>query len=524
MMFLGPGRVEKSPKNTYTFNLQPVTEIKYNNRIIVDDRIEDAEEILQFMTTQAHEGENIYLNPVTLFPMQEYSERAKRTLKNYSLLFEFISNHESEQQQRFLTVPLPESFYDVLEEYLLTLHDIGWYSVDKISGNKTKKNIWHFTEYYPESDAEGPCLVAKAKFLDNINTLLTSDERKAFGYKMISIPVRDGAPTEVKLSSVVYGKNGYSCVKTQQVFLNYFLKQHRTIWSIPDAVLRCLEASYYVLDSSFQMRANSLSNNFAENFRDNLQNFHEQNVMIRSILWGSFVFSHFVSALGHHVEAWQQRNALSRQASVAERNAEQFINILNAVLFLASLYNNRNLTVIFITSSVSYFFAHPFILISVVENAYLCFQFIRNYFTQNPEAENHAPFTFMRNLLARAQEQFFRISFLGSFYSLQEERNSATTQQYQDNNNLMVLYRTPNLSGVIRPELGRQFYITANLMFLSSIIDQIRRVTLTAIAATHTPEETPTSPTNNNMFSQSQAVTFYQPRTVAVRQTSLTPR
>lgn len=222
-----PHQAESSaqPSNTDTYNLSPVADIPKHKQLILDGRIEDADEIKEFIERRINDGQNPLVHP-GYQPMREYSDDAIKVLNSHAEIKKLLDQY-NENKKLAEQIKLPEEFYDELFVYLNKLHKIG------------KNNSLAFTGawgFYGE--AINQCHQARIEFFEKLNSSIGEAElAKNIDSKMISVPLLHGAPVEEKLKTMLHGESPYECVIIQQIFLWKFLKDHRPSVQYPAELL-----------------------------------------------------------------------------------------------------------------------------------------------------------------------------------------------------------------------------------------------------------------------------------------------
>lgn len=227
---------QAQPTNELTFNRSPVDEIDPRNKIILDSRYEDIEEVKEYIEFRINEEKTPFVNPATHTPMQEYSTVAISIIKGHPACKELIGRYEQQQKEQFSQLALPRDFYDILHVYLKKLLEIGRNNVFSAVG------AWGFG-----AKEISACVLAKAEFIQQIDARLSDDERQAVEHKIISVPLVLGAPVEEKLSTMMHGSSPYECVIIQQIFLWKFLTGFYSEVDIPREVINHNDARLYNL-------------------------------------------------------------------------------------------------------------------------------------------------------------------------------------------------------------------------------------------------------------------------------------
>tara|TARA_Y100000588_G_C14151238_1_gene880638 strand:+ start:228 stop:1325 length:1098 start_codon:yes stop_codon:yes gene_type:complete len=207
---------ERSPT---TFMGSAVYDIPIERVLMLDGKVEDADEILQLMKAHEKSGKNIFQNPNTE-TNNTYSDEAISKIKQHPICREFIIGYEKRQQD-ISKVQLPEAFYHALHQYVLELYRHG------LSENGQK---WgYMTSSGQENNVKLlACLDAKERFLKTIKTVCSTNEQKALDQKIITLRLRggtDASAAQAKFSRVLHGEASFDCIITQQIYLWGMLRE-----------------------------------------------------------------------------------------------------------------------------------------------------------------------------------------------------------------------------------------------------------------------------------------------------------
>ena len=216
--------LRESQANASTFMLTPISDIAINQLVFLDGRYESSAEITAFIQNQIDSGKYLYQNPNTTNPILAYSPAAILLIKALPACRTLIQAHEAELAE-LASMPLPETFYNALHDYLRTLDQIG-----------QKGDRWYFDDT-DDTEVER-CLLAKMAFFDEMRTYCDARQQTALTARTISIAVRNStAPSELKFDDVAHGRGALDCIITQQIYLWAMLKQHRPEVVIPTHLL-----------------------------------------------------------------------------------------------------------------------------------------------------------------------------------------------------------------------------------------------------------------------------------------------
>lgn len=251
-------RAQNLPTNEMTFNLTNVSELDENNKIILDGRYEDIEEVREYIESRLNEDKFPFLNPATYSPMQAYSTVAINKIKSHPSCKELVEKYEELQRKRAAELDLPQCFYDALHAYLKKLLTLGHSSRLSIVAG------WHF-----DASALNSSFIAKSEFIQQIDENLSDSEKELMSSKMISVPLLLGAPVEEKLVTMMNGSSPYECVILQQVFLWKFLVDHDSQLQIPQEVLTHQDARIYHLSQDHFTWAEQLFRSVPDIFLNN---------------------------------------------------------------------------------------------------------------------------------------------------------------------------------------------------------------------------------------------------------------
>ena len=224
-----------------TFMGTAIFDIPFEQLLILDGKMEDAEEILQLIRSHSEAGKSIFQNP-NLGANQLFSAEAISLIKQHPICREAVMKHEQEQN-KLAQMQLSDAFYTALHTYLMKLFQIG---------DSPDLNSWGYMtpdgqENYIKLSA---CMDARERFFETIKSVCTKEEERALEHKIISVPVHGGAPLSgpsVKFAILVNGVEPYNCIITQQIFLWAMLRAHNPEIITPEILRRHPQAAAFNL-------------------------------------------------------------------------------------------------------------------------------------------------------------------------------------------------------------------------------------------------------------------------------------
>ncbi len=231
--------------NKQTFMGTNIAEIPLARLIFLDGRFEDVAEISEYLKSRIEYGSELFTNPNTHNPIRSYSDAAKRKIRQHPVTASVIEEHERKMKD-YSEIVLSDKFCDALRKYLLKLHEIG------VDGNPG-------TIHYENNQSKiEKCQAAKVVFFEELHQNCSQDEMAALkNATQIKLPFKrvENSPHRPETSVVGFmqlatGRDAYSCVITQQIYLWAMLRELCPATQVPDEVIDHWQAQHYDLGAS----------------------------------------------------------------------------------------------------------------------------------------------------------------------------------------------------------------------------------------------------------------------------------
>jgi hypothetical protein len=213
-----------------TFMGTVILDIPFNRLLLVDGRMEDADELLQLMKAHAESGKNIFQNPNST-ENKLFSVEAIANIRQHPICNQFILDCE-EEKNKLAQVILPDAFYTLLHNYLLEIYQIG----------RSSSSIdWGYMTPNGAEDEEKLQSSAKANrvFFYKIKEICSLEQQHALFNTTITLPLREPSlsPSATLTFSIVANSHEpCDCIITHQIYLWAMLRKNNPDLIAPEGL------------------------------------------------------------------------------------------------------------------------------------------------------------------------------------------------------------------------------------------------------------------------------------------------